>query len=412
MGKRNSIDHAAMRDMNISLILNTLHNESPLSRAGLANQTGLNKGTISTMVKTLLEVGLIQEIGTDAVSTDPGRPAIYLETNPNGGYIIGAEIGVDFISIVTVNFAIEIVSRRYESTLKLFGQKAIMERFLFLLKEAYEQAGKNGRPVFGVGIGVPGLVDTENGKLLFAPNLKWENVSIKEMVKSVLDVSVFVSNEANLVALGENYFGAGQDSDNLLFISSGVGLGGGIVINGRLVNGATGFAGEVGHMIVQHDASATTCNCGNKGCWETVAGRDALFTRVQTAIKNNQPSCLTEKTEGDLSRLSIPFILEAAKNQDSVALNALTETGEWLGIGIANLINVINPDCVIFGGALMNAHEFLLPVIRQTVNSNTLPQIHKGVEIVTAKLGEDAAVMGGVAIVYRDVLNNPRKWLQ
>ena len=411
MGNKNSVDHAAMRDMNISLILNTLHNESPLSRAGLASRTGLNKGTISTMVKELLEVNLVQEIGTDTSSSDLGRPAIYLETNPDGGYIIGMEIGVDFISVITVNFAIEIVARRYESTLKYINQQAIMDRVIFLLKEACEQAKKNGRPVFGIGVGVPGLVDTTSGRLLFAPNLNWQDVPIKALIESAIEVPVFVANEANLSVLGESYFGAGQNSSYSLFISSGVGLGGRIVINGRLVNGATGFAGEVGHMVVQQDDSAITCNCGNIGCWETVAGRDALFTRVQTAIQNGQPSWLTEKTEGDMRFLSIPLIIEAAQHNDPVALSALTETGKWLGIGIANLINVLNPECVIFGGALMTAHEFLLPIIRQTVDENTLSWVHEAVDIVTAKHGEDAAVMGGVAIVYEDVLNNPRKWL-
>jgi glucokinase-like ROK family protein len=411
MGKRNSVDHAAMRDMNISLILNTLHNESPLSRAGLANRTGLNKGTISTMVKELLEVNLVQEIGTDASSSDLGRPAIYLETNPDGGYLIGVEIGVDFVSIITVNFAIEIVARRYESTLKYIDQQAIIDRILFLLKEACDQAKKSGRPVFGIGIGLPGLVDTKSGRLLFAPNLGWQDVAIKALVESVVDVPVFVSNEANLAALGENYFGAGQDSNYLLFINSGVGLGGGILINGRLVNGAAGFAGEVGHMIVQQDDSAIICNCGNRGCWETVAGRDALFARVQTAIESGQSSWITDKLDGDMSRLSIPLIVEAAKNNDPIALTALNETGKWLGIGVANLINVINPECVIFGGVLMGAHEYLMPIIRQTVDEHTLSWMHEGIELVTAKHGEDAAVMGGVAIVYEDVLNNPRKWL-
>lgn len=411
MGKRNSVDHAAMRDMNISLILNTLHNESPLSRADLASRTGLNKGTISTMVKELLEVNLVQEIGTDATSSDLGRPAIYLETNPDGGSLIGVEIGVDFVSIITVNFAIEIIARRYESTLKYIGQQAIMDRILFLLKEACDQAKKSGRPVFGIGIGLPGLVDTTSGKLLFAPNLGWKDVPMKALVESVVDVPVFVSNEANLAALGENYFGAGQDSNYLLFINSGVGLGGGILINGRLVNGATGFAGEVGHMIVQQDATAITCNCGNIGCWETVAGRDALFSRVQTAIENGQSSWITDKLDGDMSRLSMPLIVEAAKNNDAVALKALNETGKWLGIGAANLINALNPECVIFGGVLMGAHEYLMPIIRQTVIEHTLSWMHEGIELVTAKHGEDAAVMGGVAIVYEDVLNNPRKWL-
>lgn len=412
MGKRNSVDHAAMRDMNISLILNTLHNESPLSRAGLANRTGLNKGTISVMVKDLLEVGLIQEIGTDSASSDVGRPAIYLGTNPDAGYIIGVEIGVDFVSIVTANFAIEIVSRRYESTIKYISQQAIMDRVLFLLKETYDQAKRGGRPVFGVGIGVPGLVDMTNGHLLFAPNLGWEDVPIKAMVESVIDAPVFVANEANLAALGESYFGAGQDSEYLLSISSGVGLGGGIVLNGRLVDGAAGYAGEVGHITVQQDAAALPCNCGNFGCWETVAGRQALFDRVEEAINNGQTSWVAEVTGNDLSRLSIPLIVEAARRNDAVALAALRETGEWLGIGIASLINVINPERVIFGGALISAFEFLLPAMEQTVNERTWPWMRDGVEIVTAEHGEDASVMGSVAIVYRDVLNNPRKWLQ
>ncbi len=412
MGKRNSVDHAAMRDMNLALILNTLHNEAPLSRAGLVARTGLNKGTISTMVKTLLEAGLIQEIGIDPSSTDPGRPAIYLETNPNGGYIIGAEIGVDFISIVTVNFAIEVVSRRVESTLKYFNQQAILERFLFLLKESTEQVQKNGRPVFGVGIGVPGLVDTVNGNLLFAPNLGWENVPIKELVESAVDVPVYVANEANLAALGESYFGAGQNFDNLLLISSGVGVGGGIIINGRLIEGATGFAGEVGHITVQQDAEALPCNCGNFGCWETVAGRTALFGRVEASINAGQTSWITEVTGGDITRLSIPLIVEAARRNDPVARHALQETGEWLGIGIASLINIINPERVIFGGALISAYEFLIPAMKQTVNKRTWPWMREGVDIVTAEHGEDAAVMGSVAIVYQDVLNNPRKWLQ
>lgn len=412
MGNRNSIDHAAMRDMNISLILNTLHNESPLSRAGLANRTGLNKGTISVMVKDLLSVGLIQEIGTDATSSDVGRPAIFLETNPDAGSIIGVEIGVDFVSIVTVNFAIEIISRRYESTLKYISQQAIMDRVLFLLQETYEQAQKSGRPVFGVGIGVPGLVDMASGQLLFAPNLGWEDVPIKALVESVISAPVFVANEANLAALGESYFGAGQDSNFLLSISSGVGLGGGIVLNGRLVEGVAGFAGEVGHITVQQDATALPCNCGNFGCWETVAGRQALFDRVETAINNGQPSWIAEVTGGDMTRLSVPLIVEAARRNDQVALDALQETGEWLGIGIASLINVINPERVIFGGTLISAYEFLLPTMIQTVNERTWPWMREGVEIVTAEHGEDASVMGSVAIVYRDVLNNPRKWLQ
>lgn len=412
MGKRNSVDHAAMRDMNLSLILNTLHTEAPLSRVGLVNRTGLNKGTISMMVKDLIEGGLVQEIGTDASTSDVGRPAIYLETNPDAGHIIGVEIGVDFISIVTVNFAIEIISRRHESTLKYINQQTIMNRILFLIQESYNQVEKRGSRVFGIGIGVPGLIDMARGHLLFAPNLGWEDVPIKALVEAVVDVPVFVANEANLAALGERYFGAGQHRDYMLFISSGVGLGGGIILNGRLLEGAAGFAGEVGHMTVQHDATAISCNCGNIGCWETVAGRQALFNRIENRINQGQPSWIAEATGGDMSLLSIPLIVEAAQRDDKVARDSLNETGEWLGIGIASLINVINPERVILGGPLISAEEFLLPVIRQTTQERAWSWMRQDVDIVTAEHGEDAAVMGSVAVVYQDVLNTPRKWLK
>ncbi len=409
MNKRNSVDHAAMRDMNLTLILNTLHDKAPLSRAALANLTGLNKATVSSIVKVLLTNGLIRESGTNGSSTEVGRPAINLEPDPTAGYFIGVEIGVGFISIITVNFSIEIISRRYESTLTYYSQEKIIERLLFLLMESKQQIDNMQRPLFGIGIGVPGLVDIANGILLFAPNLGWQDVPLRRLVEDVLDVPVYLANEANLAALGESVFGAGQDCNNMLYVSSGMGLGGGVILNGRLVEGATGFAGEVGHMLVERNGRC--CNCGSRGCWETVAGQKALFHRVEEAIQAGHSSWITTKIESDFNKLSIPLIVEAAQQNDAVATQALQATAEWLGIGMASLMNVINPQRVILGGPMSAAHKQLLPIIRQTVTANSWHWVQDKVEIVPAAHGQDAAVMGGVAIVYRDVLNNPRKWL-
>ena len=407
---RNSVDHAAMRDMNLALILNTLRKEAPLSRATLANQTGLNKATVSSIIRELIDKEFVRELGTNTSTAEVGRPAINLELNPTAGYIIGVEIGVDFLSVVTTNFATEIVSRRYESTLKFFSQQAILDRVLFLLHESVQQVHNTGRPLFGIGVGVPGLVDISHGTLLLAPNLGWRDVPLRKIVEESLSVPVYVANEANLAALGESFFGAGQGSNFILYVSSGVGLGGGIVLNGRLVEGATGFAGEVGHITVERDG--LPCNCGNRGCWETVAGQRALFNRISIAVENGRSSWLTNMIGPDWSRLSVPLIVAAAHQGDAVTCEALRQTGEWLGIGIGSLINVINPQRVIFGGPLSLAHEYLLPVIQKTVEERVWSWVQERVEIVTATHAEDAAVMGGVAIVYRDVMNKPRRWLK
>jgi glucokinase-like ROK family protein len=410
MTNRNSIDHATMRDMNLTLILNSIRDHAPLSRVSLSVVTGLNKATVSNLVRDLLNAGWVREIGSDSSITEVGRPAINLEPNPEAGYFVGAEIGVNFISVIIANFAIEIVSRRYESTDKLLDQEAILERFIYLLKESVDQIARSKKSFFGIGVGVPGLVDISAGRILIAPNLGWQEVELKQIIQKEFNVPIFIANEANLAALGESYFGAGQDIDYMLYVSSGVGLGGGIVSNGRLIEGASGFAGEVGHMIVDRDGPA--CNCGSHGCWETVAGEDALRRRIKLHAAEKQDSWIAKMSEENPDGVTLSLIVKAADNGDPVALTALQETGEWLGIGIASLMNILNPQRVVFGGPLSIAHEHLLPVIRATVAERAWNWVHNQANIVTAEFGEDAAVVGGVSVVYRELLNQPRKWLK
>ncbi len=408
--KRNSVDHTTMRDMNLALILHALRTSAPLSRADLAVKTGLNKATVSSLVRDLVQHGWVSELGSSSAAVEVGRPAIDLAPNPDAGCFIGAEINVDFISIIITNFAVEIISRRYESTVDLRGQQAILDRFLYLLAESIEQVARSGQRLFGIGIGVPGLVDVAAGRLLFAPNLNWRDIPLRAMVEEIVDVPVFVMNEANQAALGERYFGAGRDTDFMVYVSSGVGIGGGIVSNGRLADGATGFAGEVGHMTVVEDG--LPCNCGNRGCWETVAGQRALFRRIEEAAQAGHNTWLEQATDGDFARLDIALVVEATRHGDGVALRALYETGQWLGIGFANLINVFNPQRVVFGGPLSLAHAFLMPVIRETVVKRAWEWTGVQAEIVLAEHGRDATVFGGVASVYRAMLNAPRAWLE
>lgn len=408
--KRNSVDHTTMRDMNLALILHALRTDAPLSRADLAVKTGLNKATVSSMVRELLQHGWVRELGVNSTPVEVGRPAINLAPDPDAGYFIGAEINVDFISIIIANFAVEIISRRYESTARLHNQQAILDRFLFLLAESVEQARNSGHSLFGIGIGVPGLVDVSAGKLLFAPNLNWRDVPLRDLAEALSDAPIYVMNEANQAALGERYFGAGRDSTYMLYVSSGIGIGGGIVSNGRLVEGATGFAGEVGHMTVVRDG--LPCNCGNHGCWETEAGLRALFRRIEEAVAAGKQTWLVEATSGNIDGMDVSLVVQAARRGDDVALQALSETGVWLGIGMASLMNVLNPQRVVFGGPLSLAHDFLLPVIRETVALHAWDWTHDQAEIVIADHGQDAAVFGGIASVYRAVLNQPRLWLE
>jgi glucokinase-like ROK family protein len=411
MARLKSVDHTAMREMNLSLILNTLRLHAPISRAGLSSVTQLNKTTVSSLVRELLDSELIREIGVDPTVTDIGRPAINLEVNPEVGTIIGADIGVDYISVIAANFAVEIVARRYENTSELTSRQEILDRAIAVIHDVHQEiAAGYGHPVFGIGLGLPGLVDNATGTLLFAPNLGWHDIAVRELMEQEFSIPVYVDNEANLAALGETYFGAGRESNYVLYVVSSVGMGGGIVIDGRLMTGAAGFAGEFGHMTL--DPAGLRCSCGNFGCFETLVSQRALYRRIRSAVGTGKPSLLVEATEGDLNRLTVPMIVEAAEEGDVVARAALEETGNWLGIGIASLINALNPERVVFGGTLSLAHEYLLPVVKEVVAKRALRWSNETAEIVIAEHGPDACVIGGIAAIYRQILSNPTSWMQ
>lgn len=407
MPGRSSVNHTVMREMNTTLVLATLYRHAPVSRAGIAVQTGLTKAAVSSMVRDLLTAQLVRETASSGAA-EIGRPAIDLEPNPDAGYIISAEIGVGFVSTRVVNFGLETVVQRQTLISPRSHPDDAVASMLSLLREVHTQVVRRQRPVFGLALGVAGLVDISTGTLLFAPNLGWRNIPLYDLLRREFDMPICVSNEANLAALGESYFGPPGSSDFLLYISSGVGIGGGIVLNGELLTGPTGFTGEVGHMTVERNG--LPCACGSYGCWETVASQRALFQRVRLAAAE-QDTLLHDLTGGNLDGLDVPLVVRAAEMGDAVALAALEETGRWLGIGIASLINTICPQRVVLGGMLGLAHGFLLPVIREEVERRAFPHVRDAVEIALATYVADAAVMGGVALIHREVLNHPMRWL-
>jgi glucokinase-like ROK family protein len=263
---------------------------------------------------------------------------------------------------------------------------------------------REGRPVLGLAVGVAGVVDTTTGVLLFAPNLGWRNVPLHDLLRRSFDAPITVANEANMAALGESYFHPGPENNFLVYVSSGIGIGGGIVLNDALLTGAHGFTGEVGHMTV--DPGGRQCACGNIGCWETVASQQALFRTARELRAERFPTRLT-----DFERLSIAGLAEAALGRDALALEALTRVGRWLGLGIANLINIYGPQRVVLGGPMAQAHEVLLPVIREEVKRRAFPGVQDSVEIARAMYMGDAAVMGGLAYLHKGIMEQPTRWI-
>ncbi len=396
-------DQTLIREINLSIILNALRDHPPLSRAALAVATGLNKTTVSSLVQQLIDAGFVGETGVGKNIT--GRPGILLQLNPQAGGIIGAELGVDFISVVLTDFAARVIWRHQERTDRREHQETILRRAMANIQGAVEQARSHSLSILGMALGVPGLVDGESGMLLYAPNLHWENVPLRQMLRTRFNFPVFVDNEASIAAFGETYFGVARGLRNVLYVSAGVGIGGGLVLDGRLYPGGAGFAGEVGHMTLEPDG--LLCECGNRGCWETLASQSAVFRRIHEAVAAGEMSSLARFKNGKREHLTIPIVVRAAEDGDLVARRALTDTARYLGIGLANLVNAFNPEMIVFGGILSLAKEYIIPVIQQTISERALRWASRSTQIVIAAYGSDACVMGAVAMVYDEMLRQP-----
>jgi glucokinase-like ROK family protein len=273
-----------------------------------------------------------------------------------------------------------------------------------LVRQAKQQAHRRRRRLFGAGVAVPGLVDISSGRLVFEPNMGWRDVPLQAELSERTGLPVLVDNDGNAAALAEHYFGVAQEIDDFAYVVANIGLGAGLVIGGHIHHGVSGYAGEAGHTTV--DPQGPLCRCGNRGCWERLASLRALVERVHRARGTELSNNGAAASEGEA--ITLETILEAAQAGDPVVLQALHETGVFLGIGIANLVNLLNPSLVAFGGRLSLAHEFLLPVAREVVKQRAMSELRQTAQIVVSSFRQDACVMGGVALVLHDLLSRPR----
>jgi glucokinase-like ROK family protein len=393
-------DQEKVRKINKSIVLNTLRLYEHVSRARVANLTGLNRATVSNIVNDLIEEGLVFE--EQQQQSKIGRPAISLGLRPDGGAVIGVEIGVDFISVLLTNFVAKTLWETRVSTDPSQSQTDIIGQAEQLIDQALSIASEQSLRPLGLGVGLPGLVNVSQGVLIMAPNLHWEDVPLRLMWNQRFRLPIYVDNEANLAALGEYYFGIARGVDNFIYLSSGIGLGGGIMINGQLFRGGRGYAGEIGH--IQRDPQGERCGCGRIGCWETQVGPRAVLQRVEKELRVHSDQTLLEACSGDIDNLTFEVVVKCALEGNTLCRQAIEEVAVHLGVGIADLVNVFNPELVLIGGAFILGKDILQPIIEETIYSSVLRPCADNLRIAFSERGPNACALGAVAVVLDDIL--------
>jgi glucokinase-like ROK family protein len=374
------------RKHNSSFILNLLRLNGPLSRASLASRIGLTRSTVGRIVDDLIAENLIREV--EFTMGKVGRPGMLIELNPQGGSAIGIEIGVNFISIMLTDFSANVLWRERVSLPNEATSKDYLLRAEQLARKASDLAASHQYRQMGIGVGVWGLVDHFKGSIRFAPNLMWHDIPLKENWEKIFGVPVYLENDANAAALGEYYFGASKNIENFLYVSMDIGIGGGIISKGKLFRGASGYAGEIGHMAI--DPHGSLCSCGKVGCLETMVGRRVIIKRYQN------------KTSG--AEISLEKIIERARAGDRIAGSVFTEVAEALGIGIGNLVNIFNPERIILGWSLGQAYDLLIPTLKKSIQKNSLSDQMGKLDVVPFTNGADDCLLGCVANVMDEII--------
>ena len=406
-GRFRTGDQALIREMNLSTVLRCCRENAPMSRSSLSVVTGLNKTTISSLVEELLDRGLVHEIGQQASSG--GRRATLLELDPEAGCIVGVALGVDFVSVALADFVGGIRWRRLVDADPTESQDAIMTLTRQVVDEAISVNESLGTRLLGLGMATPGTVNLDKGLLVFSPNLQWHNVPYVEIFEEHTGLPVIVDNDANAAALAEHLFGVARHAQDFVCVYAGVGIGGGLFLNGELYRGATGFAGEIGHTKFLLEHYRRPCRCGSRGCWETSVAQDSVLERVRTRLAVGRESLVRQLMNDRNSPLTLSIIIEAAHAGDAEAREALIETGSLLGYGVASLVSIFNPEVVVIGGPLCTAGDYLLSPVQEAIEETVLPEIREQVEVCLSAFGAEASVMGAVALVVDDILAHPNR---
>jgi glucokinase len=322
------------------------------------------------------------------------------EATTKSDFIVGVDFGGTKILASVFNPQLQDVGRSKMSTKADRGTDQVIERIARCIRDAVDEADLTIKNIRGIGCTAPGAVDPDAGKVLFAPNLGWENVPLKKELEKLLEVPVFVENDCNLGTLAVYEIELHSKPRNVIGIFLGTGIGGGLILDGKLFSGLNRTAGEIGHMVLEVDGPK--CGCGNKGCFEALASRSAIFRRIQLAVKDGEKTVLTEMLGDDLADLRSGDLRKALRKGDKLVEKIVEEAAEYVGIAIANLNNLINPEIFVLGGGVIDALEDeMMAIIAETAKDYAFPGTMKGVEIIASKLGDDAGITGAAVLARR-----------
>jgi predicted NBD/HSP70 family sugar kinase len=371
-----------------------------VSRSCLSEKTGLSLATVIRFVSEFIADGIIEEF--DELESTGGRKPLSLRINPDYAYVISVDIGTFSakIGIVKINGQI--------SHKEIIPVKDDMAPTVGLtLEELYRKldeiiAGQGSEKLLGIAVGISGMVNCREGRIIFCPNISgWDNVPIVDLLSSKYNTAVFLDTSPRCMALAEQWFGAGKDIANQIFASFGYGsIGSGIIIDNRLFRGSGGFAGELGHVQVVSDGLG--CTCGNFGCIEMYVTLPMMIKKIKADVRENAGYSPVKFLVNDISEIDRDTVIQALKEGDKIVREVITEAGKFIGIALANMANLFNPELIVLGGGVIESFPEIVDEVDRTIKKKSLVTIQKNLKLKQSALGWDASIIGGAILVLQE----------
>jgi predicted NBD/HSP70 family sugar kinase len=385
-----------LRKSNRSRALWEVFLNGPLTRQEVGTVAGLSPATVSNLVAALVAEGVVAEVGLE--DSNGGRPRGLLQVNPGYGYVIGVDVGETAFLVELFDFALQPLARHTSVTdMTVLDPDDAVQHIVAGVEAVIAEAGVARTAILGVGVGVPGLVEHHADAVVHGQSVGWHAVPLEQMLRDRTGLPILVDNGAKTLGQAERWFGAARSTGNAVIVLLGIGVGMCIISNGEVYRGATSSAGEWGHTTVV--AGGRTCRCGAQGCLEAYVGAGAIVARYEQLKRRRAASGPAELEAGIAG-------LIAAAGRDRIADQVLDETVSYLGAGLADLVNLFNPERIVVGGWLgRTLSDALLPRIRQAAERQALRLPFSRVEIVKAELGPDAVALGGATLPIAQLLS-------
>lgn len=389
-------DNNLINSTNKINVLNVLWKETSVSKAEIANRTNLSVPTVMKIMNELSEKGLVNEIGKGASSG--GKRPIMLEFNRHAYYVIGVDINEYWTEVVLVNLLLGIEEKRIQDIRTTDNEHSVIQRVIREIYTILELHPQKRERIIGIGIGVQGLIDSKRGVVVHSSEMNWHNVNIKDAFKEFFDGEIMVEEATRAMASAEKRIGYARDVDNFLYVNIGYSIGSAIVTNGKLYYGSNKSSGRLGHMVVEKNG--TPCNCGNYGCLEQYASGNAIERIAKERLHKNADSQIYDLVFGNPEKVDAYIVFEAAKNGDDFAINILSDAADYLGIVISGVINLMDPQLVIFGGKVCRTGEIYMNLFQEILKKRHVKYAEGRIRIADSKEDRNFASIGAATFVF------------